>query len=201
LGFSCYLDKQVKLNSRVRNNNNIGCNNKISVFFLLFPRSCNLLEIKQKKMNQSLAIQKNESETALLLTRAKDIVMEYGVNGVSVIGTLFNLATIIVLTNRKFEHNFYDFLRCRCVCNFFVCLLGIFLKILPVQQETVEYFPLVFNLLAINTLMRAAFIASVISDNLLILNRLTTLHKKRDSLFYSLSKKVCFFHDKIQTGD
>ena len=143
--------------------------------------------------NFNLTVQKNQSEIALYLSKAADSVVEFGVHGVSGIGTIFNIITIILLANRKFEHNFYDLLRCRCVCNLAVCLLGIFFIPLPGKEVTVEYFPLVLTWFCITWPMRAAFFASVISDNLLISNRLANLYEKSNSVFFKLSKKVCFY--------
>ena len=139
----------------------------------------------------NLTVERNESETAQYLNKLGDLVVVYGVHGVSVIGTIFNIITIIALATRFFDHSFYNFLLCRCVCNLVVCLMGIFFLELPVQQMTVEYLPLVFNWFVITLPLRAAFIASVISDNLLISNRLATLYKKNNSIFYTMPKKVC----------
>jgi hypothetical protein len=48
--------------------------------------------------------------------------------------------------------------------------------------------------------MRIALFASVISDNLLILNRLVTLYEIKQSMFYKLSKRVrtVFWHSFFQ---
>lgn len=139
-------------------------------------------------------IEQNEGETVLQLRRAKDIVTQYGIHGVSGIGSLINIATIMVLTNRKFMHNFYDFLRCRCACNLVVCLCGIFFHEIPdLDTHTEEYLSLIFIWFAFFIPMRIALLASFISDNLLIVNRLATLYDRSISVFYKLSKKVGFY--------
>ena len=138
----------------------------------------------------NLTVERNESETAQYLNKLGDLVVVYGVHGVSVIGTIFNIITIIALATRFFDHSFYNFLRCRCVCNLGVCVVGIFFYDNPKQHESVEYLPLVFNWFFATIPMRILFFASAVSDNLIVLNRMDTLHEKRNSIFLTLSKKV-----------
>lgn len=135
---------------------------------------------------------RNDSERAFFLSKASDFVVNYGINGVSLVGIFFNIVTITVLATRFFEHKFYNFLQCRCICNLAVCLTGVFFKELANRGEEVEYLPLFLNWFVINIPMRIFFLASVISDNLIILNRLTNLYNKKESIFYGLSKKVSF---------
>ena len=132
----------------------------------------------------------NASDTAIYLNKASELVLEYGIHGVSVFGSLFNIVTIIVLATNFFDHKFYNFLRCRCICNLTVCLVGIFYIDLPNTNVTVEYLPLYYNWFLVFYPMRVFFWASAISDNLIILNRLAVLYKKNNSIFYTLSKKV-----------
>lgn len=134
----------------------------------------------------------NESETALHYIKVSDLIFEFGINGVSSVGSVVNIITILLLTNKKFDHKFYNFLRCRCICNLAVCLVGIFIKTMPKKDMVVEYLPLFYQWFVINLPARVFFYASSLSDNLLILNRLANLDKKRDSIFFSLSKKVSF---------
>lgn len=132
----------------------------------------------------------NDSQTVAYLKKASDLVIEYGIHGVSIIGTLFNIITIIVLTTRFFDHKFYNFLRCRCICNLGVCLFGIFFEGLPKSEVAVEYLTLYNQWFLVFFPMRVFFLASAISDNLIILNRLATLYEKNNSIFFTLSKKV-----------
>lgn len=138
----------------------------------------------------------NKNETAVYLNKASDLVIQYGINGVSVIGALFNFATLIVLATNYFDHRFYNFLRCRCICNLAVCSVGIFYYDLTNINVTVEYLPLYYQWLVIRLPMRLFFSASIVSDNLIILNRLAVLYKKHDSIFYTLSKKVNYYENK-----
>ena len=131
----------------------------------------------------------NQSTTAANLIKAVEVVI-YSIRGISVIGTLFNISTIIVLTRPKFRHNFYNFLRCRCCCNLFVCLVGIFFYDLPDIETQCDYISLLFIWNVTILPMRVAFLSSFISDNLLVLNRLLNLYEMKSSIFYRLSKKV-----------
>ena len=140
-------------------------------------------------MNCSLSTNhSNSSQLEVVLDLAREIA-NYGIPAVSVIGTLFQIATIIVFTNTWFQHCVYDFLQCRSVCNLVVCLVGIFNQQLPLQYCHTDYSRLSFDWCVL-LLQRSAYIASVISDNLLILNRLATLHEWKASVFNRLSKKV-----------
>lgn len=140
---------------------------------------------------------RNKSETTVYLNKVSDLIVEYGIHGVSVFGSLFNIVTIIVLATNFFDHKFYNFLRCRCICNLAVCLIGIFLDELPKTNETVEYFSLFYQLFAITLPLRVFFIASAISDNLIILNRLATLYEKNSSIFFTLSKRASTIRQSI----
>lgn len=141
--------------------------------------------------NPNLTVKTNVSETALKYIKVADH-LERGVHVVSGIGTLFNIVTILLLTNRNFNLKFYDFLRCRSICNLAVCLVGIFLSEIPLEHEILNYWSLVSTWFVINVPMRIAFIASAISDNLIILSRLLNLYNKKNSVFYTLSKKVSY---------
>lgn len=139
--------------------------------------------------SSSLGIQTNE--IAQYLMKLEKIVIEYGVHGISLFGAFFNTATILLLLLKMFDHKFYNFLRCRCVCNLVVCLFGVVYYGLPdIEQRTAEYIPLLLNWFLVNIPMRAALLASFISDNLLVVNRLITLCERKESVLYTLSKKV-----------
>ena len=93
---------------------------------------------------------------------------------------------------KEFKHNFYNFLRCRSVCNFSVCLVGIYYQ----RPDTIcENCRFDFNWINVNWFaialpLRVFFMASFISDNLIVLNRLANLYDKKTSTFYKLSKRV-----------
>jgi hypothetical protein len=137
----------------------------------------------------NLTIQKNMSAVVAYLNRSSEAVT-YGINGVSFIGLVFNISTLIVLAYPKFRHKFYDFLRCRCICNIVICIVGSFFDELPQRYTTVEYSSLYIYWFFIGLPMRIVFLASAISDILLISNRFITLNNRKSSVFYTLSKKV-----------
>lgn len=141
-------------------------------------------------MNASyLANQSNSSRFERYLDLATEIT-NYGIPVVSAIGTLLQLTTITIFSSSWFEHKFYDFLTCRSICNLIVCLIGIFNKQVPGEYQKTEYLPLLVKIYLLHIPMRIAYLASAISDNLLILNRLATLYAWKTSIFNRLSKKV-----------
>lgn len=134
----------------------------------------------------------NSSQILQYLNLAVEIT-NYSNSVLSAVGTLFNLITIIILSRPTFEHTFYDFLQCRSICNLVVCLFGIFFQELPCRMCPSNYRRLFCDYYVILTQMRAAFLASSISDILLVLNRFVTLHAWSGSIFNRLSKKVLFY--------
>lgn len=144
--------------------------------------------------NQTMTIPANESETVASLVQATNMIIKYGLPAVSGTGILFNTATIFVLSNRKkFKNNFYDFLICRCFCNLVVCCFGVFYeKTLNCSTCEYDYTHLFLNWYVLHFPIRVAFMASIISDNLIVLNRLANLYNYTTSLFFKLSKRVSF---------
>ncbi len=132
-----------------------------------------------------------KSDSILLLAKAKEILIDYGIHGVAVTGTLFNILTLIILARKAFKHTFYNFLRCRCACNLLICSLAIFHSDLPEHGAVVaDQMSLFCAMYVVNLPLRTAFFASLLSDNLLVLNRLANLREQRGSVFYALSKVV-----------
>ncbi len=111
--------------------------------------------------------------------------------GVSILGISFNTFSMILMLNVKFKHNFYDFLRCRCFTNLVVCLCALVYAIfggLKVCRTSYIEMSVAFYVALLP--LRLAFLASVICDNFLLLNRLVNLYKIKNSIFSNLSKKV-----------
>ncbi len=136
-------------------------------------------------------IPSNTAGFSLLLYQIANTADQHVSLGVSIFGTVFNMFSLIVLLDLNLTHNFYDFLRCRCLSNLAVCLIGIFYYIhdgwiicaAKYSHVLVSFF---FLLLP----MRMALLASAICDNLLILNRLANLYNKKHCIILKLSKKV-----------
>lgn len=127
----------------------------------------------------------------------RKIIIDYGIHGVSMIGTILNLLTIILLNSHKFKHKFYNFLWCRCVCNLLVCVVGIFTQSSPCEFCLYDYLDLYFLMYGVLFSTRIALFASAISDNLLILNRLYNLYPDMNEAFDSLPKLVKVIHFNI----
>ena len=124
------------------------------------------------------------------LAIAEDVII-YIIRGISAFGALFNLTTILILFKKsKFQHKFYDFLQCRCVCNLCVCLLLAYYVPLVCRGCEADYTSLIVNLFVIQFPLRMILMASSVSDNLLIYNRLVNLYQRTNSIYYNLSKKV-----------
>ena len=137
----------------------------------------------------------NTNDFAEYITKARDLLIDYGVRGISAAGVLFNLLTIIVLNKKNiFKHSFYEFLRCRCICNLLVCLVGIYFQRPDKFCENcvANYIEICINWLAITIPCRIAFFAAVISDILIISNRLSTIssNDQNKGFFNKLPKKV-----------
>ena len=148
--------------------------------------------------NSSATIQRNASEIAILFNNYSDHMVNYGIHGISIVGTLFNLATVSILFTKTqiFRGNFYDFLRCRCICNLVTCIICIYyqrlLKSTLCEQCPTDYIGLYIDWFAFTVPLRVAFLAAFIADIFIVLNRLANIYDKKKSVFYSLSKKVSF---------
>ncbi len=131
----------------------------------------------------------NPSELLLSLIEIRDIVINYVIRGISGIGIFFNIFSLTVVLHKSLKHNFYDFLRCRCICNLIVCILTIFYGRLVLENCPVNYQWLYFAWF-INVQIRLVLLASSISDILLIINRYVTIYDMKKSVFYKISRKV-----------
>ncbi len=141
-------------------------------------------------MNSSnLTDSRNLSQVAGYLMRATHIVT-YSVNTVSAIGVLFNLFTLSMMLKSQFKHKYYDFLRCRVFIHMCICMPGVFLQNLPCMGCTTDFVFLNVQWYAITLPARILFLAGVICDNLLILNRLVNIQDLNDHILNKLSKKV-----------
>lgn len=133
----------------------------------------------------------NESELKDYFDQIRETIIDYGIRGASIMGILFNPLTILIMANsQQFKNKYYNFLRCRCVCNFLVCAVGIFIQSTPCEQSHYDYWNLHFLMYAVQFTTRIVLLASAISDNLLILNRFYNLFPNEKIAFDSLSKKV-----------
>ena len=138
-----------------------------------------------------LTTQANTSEFELLFNQISDVTDKYVNLGVSILGVTFNILSLLVLMDLNLTHNFYDFLRCRCVCNLTVCTIGLLYASFGDSRLCGTSYGTIFVSLSVLYFpLRNAYYASVISDNLLILNRLLNLFDMKGSLFFKLSKKV-----------
>ena len=140
---------------------------------------------------KTLTIAANTSQVAKYACRAAEILVDYGIRGISGVGTLINVITILVLLQKVFKGKFYDFLRCRCVCNCVICSICVFYRndgILEGAEEVYVRIWISWYVFAIA--LRIALLAAFIADNLIVLNRLANLYDKKQSIFYTLSKKV-----------
>lgn len=149
-------------------------------------------------MNNSLktSFRKTKNELGAPFRISLDSTV-YCLRVIAAFGVLFNLATILLLFNKRFKHKFYDFLQCRCACNLIVCLLATIscLGLLPCIGCEDDYASLVILTFVWAFPGRMALMASAISDNLLILNRLVTLYQWKNSIFKKFSKKVSGYKD------
>jgi hypothetical protein len=142
--------------------------------------------LKNEFINSSL-IQTNGSSLTNNLNKAAAIV---GIRVISGIGIVFNIITLIVLFNKKYKHKFYDFLRCRCISYLVVCIYGVLFKNFTETNEVDDYLYILVDWFVIFLPIRITFLASAITDILLVLNRFVNLCDRKTIIFYTLSKKV-----------
>lgn len=132
----------------------------------------------------------SESELKVYFDQAREIIIDYGIHVVSIMGILLNPLTMLIMASQEFKNKYYNFLRCRCVCNFLVCAVGIFTQSTPCERCHYDYWNLYFLMYAVQFTTRIVLLASAVSDNLLILNRFYNLFPNEKMAFDSLSKKV-----------
>jgi len=144
-------------------------------------------------MNSSTFNETNAtSEIVQGLDLARDIIINYGSRGISIVGICVNLFGLKVLQDKRLEEKFYDCLFCRCFCNLIVCLFGSLHHRAPDIGSQVNYVLGCLQVYLYFPSSRIAFIASIVCDVLLIFNRLLLLFNKKDCWFCTLSKKVVF---------
>lgn len=146
-------------------------------------------------MNDSCSANGTSSALIASLTSARDTLNTYPFRIVSGVGVIFNYYTLYALNHSRLRFKFHDFLICRCCCNLVVCLLGIFYNqdVNPLwlcNECKIDYWLLFLQAYLVQISIRAALMASAISDILLINNRIALLFNKKESRFYTLSKKV-----------
>lgn len=128
----------------------------------------------------------NISELTVSIHTTTQIVLEYGIHGVSFIWLLYNTTSIIVMMDHQSRSiKSYHFLSCRCIRNLLVCLLGYrFIEIIPSQECVTDYNALSKNWLTILLPLRIALMASSVLDVLLILYRVFFLYDWNVGVFY-----------------
>jgi len=138
----------------------------------------------------------NDSEVISTIATAKNLLENYEIHIVSVIGVLFNFHSLFIIKNYIPNFKFYDFFLCRCVCNLVVCFFGIFFKLALIESIICEecmrpsYLQLYLQVYFVCIPLRIAFLSSAVSDILLIMNRVALLYYRHLSAFYTLSVRV-----------
>lgn len=146
-------------------------------------------------MNDGCSANGTSSGLIASLTSAKDTLDTYPFRIVSGVGVIFNYYTLYALNRYRRRYKFHDFFICRCFCNLVVCFLALFYKqdlpgLVLCSECKMDYWILFFQSYLAMILIRVALMASAISDILLINNRIALLYNKKESRFYTLSKKV-----------
>lgn len=145
-------------------------------------------------MNITCCNQTTSSDLQQLLNQMRHLIENHIDLGVSFLGVLFNAFSLIVLMSAsatsQLQHHFYKFLACRCFCSLVVCLTGIFSGVVLAWKLLETNYIRIFLFYYWHIPLRVVLFAAIISDNLLVLNRIVTLHDVKASIFYKLSKKV-----------
>ena len=132
------------------------------------------------------------------IATAKNLLENYEIHIVSVIGVLFNFHSLFIIKNYIPNFKFYDFFLCRCVCNLVVCFFGIFFKPALIESIICEecmrpsYLQLYLQAYFVCIPLRIAFLSSAVSDILLIMNRVALLYYRHLSAYNRNWKLSCF---------
>lgn len=140
-------------------------------------------------MNNRSIARFSPNDTVTYLGRTSDWIIRFGIHPISIVGVLFNAFCLIFLLNKKLANKVYNFLWCRCFCNLAVCLFGV-LFIKPLCTTCLTDYTELNNIFVLELGMKASFLASSLSDILLILNRCVFLFSNKNRKLSELSKTV-----------
>ncbi len=126
------------------------------------------------------------------LDQIRFILENYVNRAISGTGILLNLFFLCTLLNKKLKHKIYNFFWARSFCNLVVCIFGLTFFNFASEFEPLPLYMMIFRLYINGPTIRAAFLASTISDILLILNRHYCLDKKVNC-FTEMAKKLNIF--------
>lgn len=135
------------------------------------------------------------SATFEALSLATTILESYLIRITSALGVLVNVFGVVILSNKKLTHKFYNYFWCRSVCNLLVCLVGAGYIRNDGPSLKRSYVHLYYAWYIINLPLRIVFNASAFSDLFLIMNRYFLINGKKN-MFSQLSKArnmiLCF---------
>lgn len=141
-------------------------------------------------INSSLA-QLSSNGTIAYLDITSDWIIKFGIHPSSIVGIIFNAFCLIFLLDKKLANKVYNFLWCRCFCNLAVCVFGV-LFIKPLCTTCLTDHVELKNVFVLELGMKCSFLASSVSDILLILNRCVFLFSNNNRKLSELSKTVSF---------
>ena len=111
------------------------------------------------------------------------ILENYVCRVVTGLGIIFNMCLLRLLLNKRLTHTMYNYLWSRAFCNMIVCLFGLVYMDFPRQIiSQLPYYRLIYQAYMITALIRTAFLASAVSDILLVLNRYFNILNKKNFL-------------------
>lgn len=130
------------------------------------------------------------NSTMINFDKTSMILEVYITRPVGSLGILFNLFTLVILSNKKIKNNFYNFLWCRVFWNLCTCILSsVYLNYLDMTYER-SYLYMFLAWYIINIPLRITLFCSLFSDIFLIFNRLVVILQNKKSLIAKLSKKA-----------
>jgi hypothetical protein len=115
----------------------------------------------------------------ILMNQTANFIGYYLITLVSGIGLLLNAFAFKLLLNPNLKHQFYNYLLCKTVCDFWICLIGIgYLNnacFLCVDKIYGSYSAIIYQFYIIKITIRSAIASSMLSEVYLTYERYATL--------------------------
>lgn len=148
-------------------------------------------------MNSTSVASNSTVQACQTLQIAGELISNYVIRFIGALGIFVNLITlaILLIKKSKFQNNYYNFVWCRQFSNLIVCILGAG-YLAQSCQVCLDYDLTFYEYFLSRIPLRIAFLASIVSDNLLVANRIYVISGIQNTLT-RLTKKmnlsICLF--------
>jgi len=132
-----------------------------------------------------------------VLDQTKFFLLNYLGRVIYGFGILLNAFFLFLLLKKCFKNPIYNYFWSRAFCNLMASIFGVIYVQFPTELMVYEKYSLIHHFYISGSTTRAVFLASSVSDILLIVNRYYSMTEKRNSFFAKISKKanlfLCYF--------